>query len=288
MRTRLLRALCVALLCGAWAGAETLDEAVARLTKAAAETRDVTIKYTVKGISKTMMRPAPAPFSGAMEFQMLHDGGKTLLRLAGSLTIEEPGKEEGAPPTKRERKLLSINDGQFIWTERPRGKSGILICEKSLPSARQGLGEGSVSGPIEGAYAAAGLKGHFEVFQHAHDITVGAKGAVAGRPTTVFNFSLKPEEAEKLKEARGQLPPAKMVAELDDATGATLVVKWANADAAEEAQWDLTATEVKANSGLDKKLFTYTPPEGMQFFDRTQPPEKSAVPKPPEAEKREQ
>ncbi len=278
-----MRLLSVALLCGAWAGAETLDEAVARLSKAAAETRDVSIKYTVKGVSKTMLRAAP--ISGALEFQMLRDGGKTLLRLAGSVTIEEPAKEEGAPPTKIVKKLLSINDGQFIWTERPRGKSGILICEKSLPSDRQGLGAGEVSGPIEGAYAAAGIKGHFEWLQRTFDIALGAnKGAVAGRPTTVFNFSLKPAEAEKLKGAVGQLPPSKMVVELDDATGATLVAKWTNA--ASEVERDISATEAKANAGLDKKLFTYAPPAGMQFFDRTQPPEKSAVPRPPEPEKK--
>ncbi len=269
MRTRLLGGLCVAMLCGAWAGAETLDEAVARLTKAAAETRAVSIKYTVKGITQSIMRAAP--ISGALEFQMLREGGKTLLRLAGSVTIEEPGKEEGAPPRKIEKKLLSINDGQFIWTERPRGKSGILICEKSLPSDRLGLGEGELSGPIEGAFAVAGIKGHFDFFQLRFDITVGAKGAVAGRPTTVFTMSLKPAEAEKFKGVVGYLPPSKMIAELDDATGATLAVKFT--DAAGEATRDIAAIEVKANTGLDKKLFTYTPPEGMQFFDRTKPPE---------------
>ena len=275
---RLLRGLCVALLCGAWAGAETLDEAVARLTKAATETRDVSIKYTVKGVERMTMRATP--FSGTMEFQMLRDGGKTLLRIAANLTGEVPGKEEGAPPQKREVRMLSVNDGEFVWTERPAGPDRNLRADKSLPRDRQGLGLGPLSGPVEGAYAAAGLKGHFEWFQRAYDITLGAKGAVAGRPTTVFDMVRKREGAEKAEPSRA---PVRLVTELDDATGATLVVKSTNA--AGEAILDIAATEVKANTGLDKKLFTYTPPEGMKVIDRTQPPEKSAEPKPPEPEK---
>jgi outer membrane lipoprotein-sorting protein len=259
----------VALLCGAWAGAETLDEAVARLTKAAAGTRDVTIKYTIKGVER--MTTKSTPFSGTLEFQMLRDGGKTLLRFAATLTGEVPAKEEGGPPQKIERKLLSVNDGQFVWTERARGKSGILIAYKDVPRDREGLGLEHLSGPIEGAYAASGLKGHLNFFQRNYGITVGAKGAVAGRPTTVFNLLRKQAEEEKAPDPSAGGPPAKMVVELDDATGATAIAKWFNA--AGEVVWDIAATEVKANAGLDKKLFAYAPPDGMQVIDRTKPPE---------------
>ncbi len=276
MRMRALAGLCVAMSCRAWAAAETLDEAVARLSKAAAETRDVTIKYTVKGVER--MNVKSTPFTGTVEFQMLRDGGKTLLRLAATLTGEVTGKEEGAQPQMVERKMLSVNDGQFVWTERPRGKSGIPIARKALPREREGLGLGPISGPIEGAYAAAGLKGHFDFFQRQYDITIGAKGSVAGRPTTVFSFSRKQAEGEKAPEPAVGGPPAKMVVELDDATGATLVAKWMNA--AGEVMWDFAATEAKANTGLDKKLFTYAPPEGMQVIDNTKPLEKSGVPMP--------
>jgi len=87
----------------------------------------------------------------------------------------------------------------------------------------------------------------------------------------VFNLSLKEEEREKAAEAMPDGPPVTMVAELDEATGATLAVKRTNSRG--ETRFDLAATEVKANTGLDKKLFTYSRPEGMQFFDRTKPPE---------------
>ena len=62
MRMRLLRGLCVALLCGAWAAAETLDEAIARLAKAAAETRDLSAKFTIQGA----------------RYQMPDEGGKAV------------------------------------------------------------------------------------------------------------------------------------------------------------------------------------------------------------------
>ena len=280
MRTGLLRGLCVAMLCGAWAAAETLDEAIDRLAKAAAETRDLTVKYTVQGAETTSRRTTP--FSGTMEFQMLRDGGKTLLRMAISLTAEKPGEGEGAPPVKSEVKMLSVNDGEFVWTERPMGPDRSVRAEKQLASARQGLGLADLSGPIEGVYSGIGLKGHFDRMQRDSDITLGAKGAVAGRPTTVFDVARKQEGAEKAPQRGG--PPVRMVVGLDDATGATLTLKFINA--AGEVSRDQVATEVKANSGLDKKLFTYTPPEGVKVMDRTQPAEKSAVPKPPEPERK--
>jgi len=282
MRMGLLRGLCVAMLCGAWAAAETLDEAIDRLAKAAAETRDLTVKYTVQGIETTPVRKRT--MTGTMEFQMLRDGGKTLLRMAASLTAEEQGKEEGAPPVKREVKMLSVNDGEFMWTERPMGPDRAVGVEKALPRARQGLGLGDLSGPIEGAYAAAGLKGHFEVFQRGNDITLGAKGTIAGRRTTVFDVIRKQEGADKAPEPGRGGPPVRMVAELDDATGATLALKFINA--AGEVARDQMAIEIKVNAGLDKTLFTYTPPEGMKVVDRTPPAEKSALPKPPEPEKK--
>ena len=48
----------------------------------------------------------------------------------------------------------------------------------------------------------------------------------------------------------------------------------------------MNANEITANSGLDKKLFTYTPPEGVKVRDRTQPPERSALPLTPEPERK--
>ena len=285
MRTRWVCAMCAALACSAWAGAETLDETVDRLTKAAAEARDVSIKYTVQGTETTLVGKKRT-FSGTMEFQMLRDGGKTLLRMAASLTAEEPGEGEGAPPVKTEVKMLSVNDGEFVWTERPMGPNRAVGVEKALPRAREGLGLADLSGPIEGAYAVVGLKGLVESLQRQSDITLGPKGMVAGRPTTVVDIARKQEGVAKGPLPGRGGPPVRMMVSLDDATGATLALKFTNATG--EVSRDQAAIEVKVNSGLDKTLFTYTPPEGVTVRDRTKPPEKAAEPSMPEPEKKAQ
>jgi outer membrane lipoprotein-sorting protein len=65
-----------------------------------------------------------------------------------------------------------------------------------------------------------------------------------------------------------------MAVGLDDATGATLTAKFTNA--AGETALNIAAAEIKANTGLDKKLFAYTPPEGAKVVDTTQPAQEPA------------
>lgn len=284
MRTRWLCGPCVALLCGAWAAAETLDEAIARLAKAAAETRDVTMKFTMQGARYQMPEGGGKAvkirtMAGTGEFQMLRDGDKCLMRATASITEERPAKEPGAAPEKREQSLLAVNDGQFSWKEERRsGRDEVqVVKEPAHKEGGLGLGRGSIAF-LDAPYKATGIKGMLDQMGQGADIKVAGKGTVAGRPTTIIEVSAKGEVP------LGAMRPARVVVHLDDATGAA--VSGQDLTASGDVQTAFAATEVKANAGLDKRLFTYAPPEGAKVRDTTQPAEKSAPPKPPEPEKR--
>ncbi len=284
MRMRLLGGLCVALACGAWAGAETLDEAVARLAKAAAETRDVTVKLTLQGAQYEMQQGSDKvvktrTMSGTGELQVLRDGGKCLMRLAVKITEERQGKDTAAAPEKRERNVLAVNDGQFLWKEQPRpGRDPAPVVKEQAP-AEGGIGANRGSGAfLEAPFTTTGIKGLLDKMGGGAEIKVAGKGTIAGRPTTTIEISAKGERVQM------GLRPAKIVVQFDDATGAA--VGGQDVTAAGDVLMSFAATEVKANAGLDRKLFTYTPPEGAKVVDETKPPEKSEVPKPPEPEKK--
>ena len=283
MRTRLLRGLCVAMLCSAWAGAETLDEAVARLTKAAAETRDVSAKFTIQGARYQMpdgggKAVKSVTMSGTGELQVLRDGDKCLMRLAASITEERQGKDPAAPPEKRELSALAVNDGQFSWKEQRRsGRDEVRVVKESAPT---GGGVGVERGAIaflDAPFKTTGIKGEFDKAGKEADIKVAGKGTVAGRPTTIIELSAKGERPQ------GGMRPARIAVQFDDATGAA--VSGQDTNGAGDVLTGFAATEVKANTGLDKKLFTYTPPEGAKVRDETQDAEKTAPPKTPMPEK---
>ncbi len=268
MRMRLLCGLCVAALCCGWAWAETLDAAVARLTKAAAETRDVSIKFTLQGAQYEMPPGGDKvvktrTMSGTGEFQMLRDGGKCLVRLAASITEERQAKDPAAAPEKIEQSMLAVNDGQFFWKELRRAGREEVAVQKEMAPAAGGIEAARGSAAfLDAPFKTAGIKGVLDQIGGGAEVKVGAKGTVAGRPTTTIEIAAKDEAVER------RVRPAKMVMQFDDATGALLSGQ--DLTASGDVLIGFTATEAKANAGLDKKPFTYTPPEGAKVNDRTQ------------------
>jgi len=114
-------------------------------------------------------------------------------------------------------------------------------------------------------------------------------GDAGGRPTTTIELAVKAERLKGWGEGRLATALARSLVEMDDATGAALAIKDFNA--AGELLRSVTANEVKANAGLDKKPFAYTPPEGAKVTDLNAPPPEPAkspgnTPKGPGAEKR--
>jgi hypothetical protein len=273
----------VALLCGAWAAGETLDEALARLTKAAADTRDLAMKLTLR-VARYDTRPGSDKLvkaltaSGTWEFQMLRDGGKCLMRAAIDATEERQGKDPAAPLEKHEIRALSVNDGQFLWRQKrsSEGQGEVRVRKESIPVGG-GVGADRDSGALhEAPFRTGGIRSVLDQMAQRGDIKLAGKGVVAARPTTIIEVSAKDERRE------GILRATKVVVQFDDATGAALSGQEMWAMGAEEAAF--VATEVRANSGLDKKLFTYTPPEGVKVYDMVQPPTKHAPL--PESEKK--
>jgi len=262
------RMLCVALLCGAWAAAETLDEAVARLTKAAAETRDVAVKFTIQGARYEMPEGGGKPVKresmiGTAELQMLRDGAKCLMRVAASIVEERPAKDPAAAPEKREESALVLNDGQFLWKQEQRSGGQPRVVKEPVPTEG---GFGPERGSLvflDAPFKTTGIKGVLDKAGENAEIKVAGKGTVAGRPTTIIEMSAKGEVRP------GSMRPAKVVVQFDDATGAA--VSGQDLNAAGDVLRGFAAIEVKANAGLDKKLFAYTPPEGAKVVDRTQP-----------------
>jgi outer membrane lipoprotein-sorting protein len=283
MRRAWWHGACVALAIGAWAGAETLDEAIERLAKAAGETRDLKILYAVQGIQPASMAATEKAaqkrnVAGTGEFLMLREGDKCLQRLATNLTIEIPGQGEKAPPTRTQRKTVSINDGQTLWledTKRP-GENPVQVQKQRVP-ARGGLRLRSSLSAIDSPYTTSGLKAEMKTLGELLDLKLAGKGTVAGRPATTFEFAVKPDRLKAWGEGRRAAAVARSLVEIDDATGAALAIKDFNA--AGELLRSVTANEVKANAGLDKKLFAYAPPEGVKVTDLNAPPE---TPKAPE------
>jgi len=281
MRRALPHGIWIALLCGAWAGAETLDEAVDRLAKAAAETRDVKIQYAVQGVqpagSAGAARAGKRTVTGTGEFLMLREGDKCLQRLATNLTIEAPGPDAKAPPTKATRNTLSVNDGQTLWladTGRP-GKQAVLVQKQRAP-ARGGLRLRSSLATIDSPYTTTGLKAEMKEMGQYLDLKLAGKGTVAGRPTTTIELGVKAERLKGWGEGRIAAALARSLVEIDDATGAALALKDFNG--AGELLRSLTATDVKVNAGLDKKLFAYSPPEGAEVIDLNARPEPPKAP----------
>ncbi|HUT34341.1 MAG TPA: hypothetical protein VNE39_12720 [Planctomycetota bacterium] len=279
MKKQLLRGLCVALLCGAWAGAETLDEAVARLAKAAAETRDVTIKFTIQGARYQMpdgggKAVKSRTMSGTGEFQMLRDGDKCLMRATASITEERPAKDPAAAPEKREQSLLAVNDGQFSWKEERRsGQDEARVRKEAIPDGGGlDLGRGAIAS-LDAPYKTTGIKGELDKAEDA-DVKVVGKGSVAGRPTTIIEVAVKAERLQSMDEAQRVMRPVRSVVQFDDATGAA--VRGQDFNGAGDEVMGFAATEVRANAGLDKKLFAYTPPEGAKVRDQTQPAKDAA------------
>jgi len=216
--------------------------------------------------------------SGTAEFQMLRDGEKCLLRLAVSYTEERQARGPGTPSEKRQESQLVVNDGQCVWMEGRRAGSDVADVRKQGNPGDGLKVRGRSMALLAGAYTARGLKGETEELSKRMDVKLGGKGSVAGRPTTVIELSSRAARPQDPDEQVRGTRPARSVCELDDATGVALAVKdlnWVG-----DVVMSIAATEAKANTGLDKKLFTYTPPEGVKVEDRTQAPEKSAVPKP--------
>ena len=288
MKTRLLGGLCVAMLCGGWAEAESLAEAVARLDKAAAGVRDLAIKFALDGASYRVPEGSARPvkkmtISGTAEFQMLRDAGKCLMRVAASTVQEWQGTDPAAPPERRQENQLVVNDGQFHWTEARRSGSDVVSVRKEGGPA-DGLNvRGRSQALLDGAYRTRGLKGEIEELAKRADVRLGGKGSVAGRATTIIELSARAKRPDDPNGLVHGMPPARSVCELDDATGAALALKdlnWVG-----DMVMSISATEVKVNSGIDRKLFSYTPPAGAKVRDVTQPPEKQAQPTAPEAGK---
>jgi len=282
MRRAWWHGACVALAIGAWAGAETLDEAIERLAKAAGETRDLKILYAVQGIQPASMAATEKAaqkrnVAGTGEFLMLREGDKCLQRLATNLTIEIPARDEKAPPTKVQRTSVSINDGKTLWLEdakRP-GEDAVQVQKQRVP-ARGGLRlRGSLTA-IDSPYTTSGLKAEMKELGQRIDLKLAGKGSIAGRPTTTIELGVKAERLKAWGEAKRAALLARSLVEMDDATGAALALK--DFSGAGDLLRSVTATEVKVNTGLDKKLFTYNPPEGAQVTDLNLPPEPPKAP----------
>jgi hypothetical protein len=194
--------------------------------------------------------------------------------MATSLTLEKPGA--AAPPAKSQRNTVSVNDGQTLWTENTRrpGDAPVQVLRQRVP-ARGGLRLGGSLAAIDSPYSTAGLKAEMKELGEWIDLKLVGKGSVAGRPTTTIEFGVRAERLKGWGEPKRAATLARSVAEMDDATGAALALK--DFSGTGEMLRSLTATEVKANAGLDKKLFAYSPPEGAEVTDLN-PPREPAKP----------
>ena len=90
---------------------------------------------------------------------------------------------------------------------------------------------------------------------------------------------MKADVAEKMPPMMNAIAPTKMIMEYDDATGTQLAVKTYNAKGDETMVSKVI--EINVNTGLDKGIFTYTPPAGVTVRDMTAPPKPPEVPPPP-------
>jgi len=274
MRKVMLGGLAVLFAWGLAARAETVDEAVDRLAKASESVKDLTVKSDMIMNATNPITKAPMKITAAMGMQILNDAGLRLFRASNQMS------QEGALPggAKMEITTLMVFDGQIAWVEsrNPMMPQPIVVKMKmdalnNMPGMKGGLGLGIQ----DVKQAVAQMKQMFELK------LVGA-GNVLGRPTTRVEAVPKPEMIEKLPEMARSMMPVRMVTDYDDATGTPLLMKAFNAQGQETMS--TTVSDLKVNAGVDKALFTYTPPPGVEIKDMTgklplgpnapQPPEK--------------
>ena len=260
MRKVMLGVLAAVSAWGLCARAETVDEAVDRLAKAAEAVKDLTAKSDMVMNATNPMTKAPMKITAAMDMQMLNDAGTRLFRTANQMT------QEGALPggAKMQITTLVVFDGQIAWVEskNPMLPQPIVVKMKmeTLSRMQGGVKGGMGLGIQDVKQAVAQLKQMF-------DLKLLGAGTAMGRPTTRIEAIPKPEAIEKLPEIARTMMPARLVTDYDDATGTPLLMKAYDAQGKETMS--TTVADLKVNAGVDKALFTYTPPEGANVQDMT-------------------
>ncbi len=269
MRKVMLGVWAVVCAWGLCARAETADEAIDRIAKASEAVKDLTTKSDMAMSMTNPMTKAPMKMTATMDMQMLNDAGKRLLRVTNQIT------QEGALPAgaKMQMTTLVVFDGQIAWVESRNAMMPQPMVVKMKMEAISNMA-GMKSGGM--GLALQDVKQAVAQMKQMFDLKLIGPGNVLGRPTTRIEATPKAEMIAKLPEMARTMMPTRMVTDYDDATGTPLALKAYNAQG--EESMTVTVTDLKVNTGVDKALFTYTPPQGVQVRDMT-----GAVPAAPNA-----
>ncbi len=270
---RVIVGLCLA--CGLCARAETVDEAIGRLAKAAESVKDLAAKWDLVKNDGDPKSKAPKRITVSAGVQMLNDGGKQLFRTASLITQE--GYLPGDAKAKMQVARLVVFDGETVWVE---DKTPILpqptVAKIKMDSLNARLG---TKGPGMGL-GIEDVKQAIGQMREMFELKLVGTGHVLGRATTRIEAVPKAEMMAKLPEMARTLMPARLVTDYDDATGTPLLQKGFNAKG--EETMTTTVTDLKANTGIDKGIFTYAPPPGVNVEDLSAKlPAGSSAPQPP-------
>jgi len=240
------------------AGGETLDEAIRRMAEGAKAVRDLTVRYETK-IDESVPGDFLFKGSGVTELQTAREGNLRLFRILSRSTITTTPTGGIARRSERHESSTRVIDGKFDWLETRSGQPvRVSVVKLPMPDG-PGMGAGLfIIGPGDPCVLAADPEALFQAIRMEGTARMTGKGTVAGRPTTQIKVTYRtgrPSDADAA------------FLDLDDATGTVLAFKSLRPQGS--TLYSQTATRFEVNTGLDRKLFTYSPPPEVKIRDQT-------------------
>ncbi|MBI4846609.1 MAG: redoxin domain-containing protein [Candidatus Omnitrophica bacterium] len=165
-------------------------------------------------------------------------------------------------------KNLSLFDGQIFWQEQRKTTGEVLRVIKSVLDLSEAYSQ-QIIRQFDIGFQFEGIKKQYEA------VSV-AKEKEGKTNVYVLTMRLKPEENEKMQkmfksfgvEDVLQILPQQTIYYWDIDKKFCKKVKILNAK--EEVISSVIYDDIKVNEELDKKLFSYSPPEGVEVFDATE------------------
>ncbi len=225
------------------AAAESLESIEQKVLAASEKVTTTTADFDMDMTMGEGPRAVNSKGSGKME--ALNKDGAARFRMEMTTTMQ-------AGPQPMEQKILSVFDGDFLYTQTEMMGQTMAMKMK--------LDELQVN---QGGMTPLGPKAMFEQMRKTFDITVAPEEQVNGRDAYVLDMTPKADSDKASPAGLG-----KMRVYLDKKTGMTLQTTMF--DKAGKAVMTQTMKNIKINPAIEPSRFVYTPPAGVTVMDMSQ------------------
>ena len=241
------------------------DELLAFMQQKAAETETMSADATM-----TMTMPGATGESQLMKMKMkMFTKKPDLMHAETQMLMGEMVTE-----------VLMVHDGTIMWTEQRMGGQ-VMVMKTDMAALKEKMGGAQESGSMG-----------WDQFANAEEVKrrfeVKSLGKETIRDVETYGLELVPKDKSG-QDLEGQIPqniPAGTLSAirlyLDAEAGFPVRTTYLKKDGSAWGTMDYTRYEL--NPELDDKLFTYTPPEGVQVIDMTEMMKAMQQPMPVEEE----